>query len=191
MTVKYSTLKALESKLFKQGDSIPAFVKNINIDAKQYPDLVLESGLTIPTPTEAIDKTRAVAKELIDIADGDNLEKFSKYQDIIGNILKFVRNYDVLYVQTTNSKYRHKARNQELIKQFVDDAHDLDKQINEVIPELLHPISKITSVMKLDNTLEAANKYEKLMNKTLCKVYSEGLDEIFRMIAIGENMQMR
>ena len=191
MTIKYSTLKALESKLFTQGDSIPAFVKNINVDAKQYPDLILESGLTIPTPTEAIDKTRAVAKELIDIADGDNLEKFSKYQDIIGNILEFVRTYDVLYVQTTNSKYRHKARNQELIKQFVDDAHDLDKQINQVIPELLHPISKITSVMKLDNTLEDANKYEKIMNKTLRKVYSEGLDEIFRMIAIGENMQMR
>ena len=45
--------------------------------------------------------------------------------------------------------------------------------------------------MKLDNSLENANKYEKIMNKTLRKVYSEGLDEIFRMIAIGENMQMR
>ena len=190
MSIKYDTLKKLENEDFKQGGSIPAFVANINVNEKDYSELKLDSGLTIPTPTEAIEKTKAIARDMINKADAENLEKFSRYQNIIRNILHFVKNYDVLYVQTTTSKYRHKALNQELIKQFVAEAHELDKEINAMIPELLHPISKITDDMKLDTTLDDANKYERAMNKSLRTVYSNGLDEIFRMIAIGENMRM-
>ena len=190
MSIKYDTLKKLENEDFKQEESIPAFVANINVNEKDYSELKLDSGLTIPTPTEAIEKTKAIARDMINKADAENLEKFSRYQNIIRNILHFVKNYDVLYVQTTTSKYKHKALNQELIKQFVAEAHELDKEINAMIPELLHPISKITDDMKLDTTLDDANKYERAMNKSLRTVYSNGLDEIFRMIAIGENMQM-
>ena len=190
MSIKYDTLKKLENEDFKQEESIPAFVANINVNEKDYSELKLDSGLTIPTPTEAIEKTKAIARDMINKADAENLEKFSRYQNIIRNILHFVKNYDVLYVQTTTSKYKHKALNQELIKQFVAEAHELDKEINTMIPELLHPISKITDDMKLDTTLDDANKYERAMNKSLRTVYSNGLDEIFRMIAIGENMRM-
>ena len=190
MSIKYDTLKKLENEDFKQEESIPAFVANINVNEKDYSELKLDSGLIIPTPIEAIEKTKAIARDMINKADAENLEKFSRYQNIIRNILHFVKNYDVLYVQTTTSKYKHKALNQELIKQFVAEAHELDKEINTMIPELLHPISKITDDMKLDTTLDDANKYERAMNKSLRTVYSNGLDEIFRMIAIGENMQM-
>ena len=186
-TDEYTKLDNLFKEQFEEGASIPAFIENINVKPKDYPELKLSCGLTIPTPNAAIDKTQHIARTLIEEADAENLEKFSKYQNIINNILSFVRKYDILVVHASNSDYQDIPINQEEIHQFVENANQLDKEINQVLPELLQPVSRITKVLQFDNELNMARNIERALYIALRNTYRNGLAEIFKYIVIGDN----
>ena len=184
----YKEMAKLSSEIYNPGKSVPAAINNILVSDKDYTDETFPCGLTIKQPKNAIDRTNAIARKLINAVDNENLQKFNQYKNIINNILTFINNYDVLYVQTTNNAYKTIGRNPELIKQFVNDAQELDNQINSVIPELIHPISMITNKMKLDNVLESKIETEHDFYKIILSFYRTKLGEIFRYITIGEKV---
>ena len=188
---KYSELDNLIKMQFEEGKSIPAFIKNINVNPVDYPDLKLDCGLEIPTPSAAIDRTQDIARRMIDEADSESLTKFSKYQNIINAILGFIRQYDVLCVHASTPEYQVIPLNQEEVSHFVNDASVLDKEINKVLPELLQPVSKITKVLQLDNELSIARQIEHDLYLILRNVYRNGLAEIFKYIVIGDNLKLK
>ena len=189
-TDEYSKLENLLNEQFDEGKSIPAFISNINVKPEDYAELKLTCGLTIPTPDAAIDRTQDIARKLIDDADTENLEKFSKYQNIINNILSFVRKYDVLVVQASVSDYESVPFNQAEVRAFVENATELDKEINKVLPELLQPVSRITKVLNFDNELNSAREMERALYIALRNAYRNGLAEIFKYIVIGDDLKL-
>ena len=189
-TDEYSKLENLLNEQFDEGKSIPAFISNINVKPEDYAELKLTCGLTIPTPDGAIDRTQDIARKLIEDADTENLEKFSKYQNIINNILSFVRKYDVLVVQASVSDYENVPFNKEEVRAFVENATELDKEINKVLPELLQPVSRITKVLNFDNELNSAREMERALYIALRNAYRNGLAEIFKYIVIGDDLKL-
>lgn len=189
-TDEYTKLENLLNERFDEGKSIPAFIANINAKPEDYAELKLTCGLTIPTPDAAIDRTQDIARKLIDDADTENLEKFSKYQNIINNILSFVRKYDELVVHASVSDYENIPFNQAEVRAFVETATELDKEINKVLPELLQPVSRITKVLNFDNELNSAREMERALYIALRNAYRNGLAEIFKYIVIGDDLKL-
>ena len=189
-TDDYTKLENLLNEQFDEGKSIPAFIANINVKPEDYTELKLTCGLTIETPEAAIDRTQDVARKLIEDADTENLEKFSRYQNIINNILSFVRKYDVLVVQASVSDYENVPFNKEEVRAFVENATELDKEINKVLPELLQPVSRITKVLNFDNELNSAREMERALYIALRNAYRNGLAEIFKYIVIGDDLKL-
>ena len=189
-TDDYTKLENLLNEQFDEGKSIPAFIANINVKPEDYTELKLTCGLTIETPEAAIDRTQDIARKLIEDADTENLEKFSKYQNIINNILSFVRKYDVLVVQASVSDYENVPFNKEEVRAFVENATELDKEINKVLPELLQPVSRITKVLNFDNELNSAREMERALYIALRNAYRNGLAEIFKYIVIGDDLKL-
>ena len=189
-TDDYTKLENLLNEQFDEGKSIPAFIANINVKPEDYAELKLTCGLTIPTPDAAIDRTQDIARKLIEDADTENLEKFSKYQNIINNILSFVRKYDVLVVQASVSDYENVPFNKAEVRAFVENATELDKEINKVLPELLQPVSRITKVLNFDNELNSAREMERALYIALRNAYRNGLAEIFKYIVIGDDLKL-
>ena len=189
-TDDYTKLENLLNEQFDEGKSIPAFIANINVKPEDYTELKLTCGLTIETPEAAIDRTQDIARKLIEDADTENLEKFSRYQNIINNILSFVRKYDVLVVQASVSDYENVPFNKEEVRAFVENATELDKEINKVLPELLQPVSRITKVLNFDNELNSAREMERALYIALRNAYRNGLAEIFKYIVIGDDLKL-
>ena len=182
----YLKLQELEKEEFKEEKSTPQALQNIIKELNNYKELTLSCGLKIETPTKEIENTQNIVRNIIENIDSKNSRKFYEYKSVIGDILKFVRDNDILYVASTDDKYENDTREEYDIERFRNGADKLDKKINALIPELETPISKILNEMHLDNSFATSSQLLNSFKKNLEKIYRDGMAMIFKYIVIGE-----
>lgn len=182
----YTALSLLLNEEFEPKTNIPARIQAIKADQNDYKPLDLPSGKTIPPPLTEIEKTNKVADNIIKGIDTVNSRLFNVYKDIISDVLKFIRDNDILYVTSTDDAFKKEIREQYDIDRFVEGAKALDKKITDQFGDLESPISKIVKDMKLDNSFQKANEYINVFKENLTKIYRDGLSDVFKLIAIGE-----
>ena len=185
--ITYDDLEAAAKERFNAEQSVPEYVKNMQIDNQKYKAIDDEkSELHIPEPTIEIEKANRQAKGIIKTIDMNNSTKFNQYRNIINYILKFVRDFAVLYEQTTNEEYNDSERNEDLINKFATRATELDQQIIKLIPDVTSPISSAMTYMDIDNSFTQMNYIFDNLKKQLTYIYQKDISTIFKYITIGE-----
>ena len=182
----YDELEKKGNELFKTQNSVPEAINNIKVDDNKYSEITIGDDYTIQPPKAEIQKANQIANALIKQIDSKNSKTFSKYKSIINSILRFVRDYDALYVQTTEEEFDDESRNDYAINQFADKANQLDQQISQMLPEVVSPISSVVNYMSIDNSFAQMNSALAELKNRFLVAYQEELAIIFKYITIGE-----
>lgn len=185
-TIEY--LNSLLDEKFKFKSNVPENLKSIKTDGNEYGEIDLSCGLKIPKPTVDIANNNNNIDAALNKIDSEDYSTTQNLHDIVYEIMSFVTKYHVFYVQTTDNNYKNIKVNNSVKKMFFQEAQELDDKINGVIPTIKNPITRITKIMKFDNSVQEANNLFSQFTERLARIYNNRMATIFKYIVLGEDV---
>lgn len=184
----FEKMEELVNSAFNYRQCTPSYIDSINPSSDDYKSFSLQCGLKLDTPKDEIAKAQMNVSAIIDNIDKTYIQKFYRLQNLINDILKFVGKYHVLYVHTTNDRYKAIPINEAAQKEFLKDAGALDDKITSEVPTAQDPILRIVKEMKFNKSVNQAQKYIKILKEKLTEVYRTEMADIFKYIVLGEEV---